>query len=178
MPEGYEKVLGASRTLLQILRILNLGAGLAILIALPASFMFAHHFQEFFTVRRPHHLDAAWMLPTLRLWLVLAMGMVAASHVMFTRLLAIVGTVRAGDPFVLDNAMRLKTIAWCMLWLQLLHLTFGLMATMMNAAGSRINFDFSPTGTLIGWATVFLVFVLARVFEEGARIRTDLETMI
>jgi hypothetical protein len=177
LPQGYEKVLGASRTLLQILRVLNLIAGVIAIVALPLSFVFAGQFQDFFTNRRPH-IDAGWMLPTLRVWLVLALGMVAASHVMFSRLLAIVGTVRAGDPFVADNAVRLKTIAWCLLWLQVLHLTFGLMASIMNAAGSSIQFNFSPTGTLIGWATVFLVFVLARVFDEGARIRTDLETMI
>jgi hypothetical protein len=177
VPQGDDKVLGASRTLLRILRILNLGAGLMMIIALPASFIFATLFHEFFS-KKPPHIDAGWMVPTLRLWLVLGLGMIAASHVMFCRLLDIVGTVRAGDPFVADNAARLKTIAWCMLALQLLHLTFGVMAAVMNAAGSNIDFDFSLTGTLIGWAAVLLMFVLARLFEEGARLRTDLDTMI
>jgi hypothetical protein len=177
LPQGYETVLGASRTLLRVLRVLNIAAGIGMAVAFVMSFIFEPRFHEFFS-KKPPHIDAAWMIPTLRLWLVLGVGMVAASHVLFSRLLAIVGTVRAGDPFVIDNAVRLKTIAWCMLALQLLHLTFGLLAAIMNAAGSNIDFHFSLTGTLIGWAAVMLVFVLARVFEEGARIRTDLETMI
>jgi hypothetical protein len=177
VPQSYDKVLGASRTLLRILRVLNIAAGLGMIVAFAMSFFFEPLFHEFFS-KKPPHIDAAWMVPTLRLWLVLGVGMVAASHVLFSGLLAMVRTVRAGDPFVPDNAARLKTIAWCMLALQLLHLTFGVLASIMNAAGSNIDFDFSLTGTLIGWAAVLLVFVLARVFEEGTRIRTDLETMI
>jgi hypothetical protein len=177
LPESYEKVLGASRMLLRVLRVLNLIAGVMLIVAMPVSFVFEPAFHKFFATRPPH-IDAGWMMPTLRLWLVLGVGMVAASHVMFTRLLEITATVRAGDPFVADNARRLKTIAWCMLALQLLHLSFGVMASIVNAAGSSIQFNFSPTGTLIGWAAVMLMFVLAKVFEEGARIRTDLETMI
>jgi hypothetical protein len=68
----------------------------------------------------------------------------------------------------------LKTIAWCQLAIELLRLVFGAMAAMMNLAGSNIQWSFSPTG----WLAVVLLFVLARVFEEGTRIRSDLEAMI
>jgi hypothetical protein len=44
----------------------------------------------------------------------------------------------------------------------------------MNAAGSNIPWSFSLTG----WVALTLLFVLARVFEEGTRIRTDLEAMV
>jgi hypothetical protein len=39
------------------------------------------------------------------------------------------------------------------------------------ATGMRLDGGFS--GTL--WAAVLLLFVLARVFEEGSRMRADLE---
>jgi hypothetical protein len=177
MTEGHERVLGASRTLLQVLRILNIGVGLMMLVGLPASFIFAPVFHEFFS-KRPPRIDADWILPTLRIWLVLGVGMVAAAHVLFSRLLAIVATVRAGDAFAPDNAVRLRTIAWSLLALQLFHPIFGIMAAVMNAAGSNIEWRFSLTDSLVGWTAVLLMFVLSRVFEEGARIRTDLETMI
>jgi hypothetical protein len=86
-----------------------------------------------------------------------------------------VGTVRSGDPFVAENAARLQTIAWCVLALQLLHLTFGVMAATVNAAGSNVDWTFSG---LTGWLAVVLLFVLARVFEEGTQMREDLERMI
>jgi hypothetical protein len=100
--------------------------------------------------------------------------MVAAVHVLLSRLLAVVETVRSGDPFVPENAARLKTIAWCVLATQLLDLTFGMLAATLNAAGSNVDWKFSVTG----WVAVVLLFVLARVFEEGTLMREDLETMI
>ena len=48
------------------------------------------------------------------------------------------------------------------------------MAATINAAGSNVEWKFSAAG----WEAVLLLFVLARVFEEGTRLRHDLETMI
>ncbi|HWT12424.1 MAG TPA: hypothetical protein VN231_06700 [Allosphingosinicella sp.] len=68
----------------------------------------------------------------------------------------------------------MKTIAWCQLGIQLFDLACGVMVAVMNAAGSNMDWSFSATG----WVAVVLLFVLARVFEEGTRIRADLEAMI
>jgi len=173
MLQPYSAALSASRVLLSILRAFNLIMGVMLVVALPASFLFEPTFLEFFS-KRPPRIDTAWLMPVLRIWLVLALPMVAAVHVSLSRLLDIVKTVRSGDPFVPENAVRLKTIAWCLLINELLRLTFGMLAAAMNAAGSNINWDFSATG----WLAVVLVFVLARVFEEGTHMREDLERMI
>src|SRR4051794_586042 len=45
---------------------------------------------------------------------------IALSYPLLKRLLAMVETVRAGDPFVAANAYRLQAIAWILLALQLL----------------------------------------------------------
>jgi hypothetical protein len=37
-----------------------------------------------------------------------------------------------------------------------------------------MEWEFSPAG----WLAVLLTFVLARIFEEGARLRADLQAMI
>ncbi len=113
-------------------------------------------------------------MPLLRVWMLIAMPAVAAVHLMLSRLLDMVAAVRAGDPFVPENGARMKTIAWCMLAIQLFDLACGAMAAAMNAAGSGIDWSFS----VAGWVAVALLFVLARVFEEGTRIRADLEAMI
>ena len=165
--------LGLSRVLLGLLRVLNLVMGALVLLALPATFLFEAQFSEFFSTRPPR-IDPSWLLPTLRLWLVLVLPMVAAVHVLLSRLLDVVETVRHGDPFVPENAVRLKTIAWCVLATQVLELGYGAMAATINAAGSNVEWKFSATG----WVAVVLLFVLARVFEEGTRLRHDLETMI
>lgn len=173
MPNSQTSALRVSRVLLRIVRVLNLLTGVGLVIAVPASVLFEAQFFEFFT-KRPPRIDPGWLIPSLRVWFVLALAMVAAIHVALSRLLAVVETVRSGDPFVPDNAVRLTTIAWCVLATQLLDLTFGALAATMNAAGSNIDWQFSVTG----WVAVVLLFVLARVFEEGTHMRQDLESMI
>lgn len=174
MLRPQSSALSAARILLAILRAFNLVTGVMLVVAFPASFLFEPLFLEFFT-KQPPRIDPTWLLPVLRIWLVLALAMVAAVHVLLSRLLDMVETVRSGDPFVPENAVRLTTIAWCVLALQLLHLIFGVMAAGMNAAGSNIEWKFSG---LTGWVAVVLLFVLARVFEEGTHMREDLKTMI
>ncbi len=173
MLRPHSSALRISRVLLRILRALNVVGGLALAIAVPASFLFEPLFLEFFS-KRPPSIDPTWLLPALRLWIALALLLVAAVDVLLTRLLAMVETVRAGDPFVPENATRLKVIAWCVLVTQLLHLIFGMLAATMNAAGSNIEWKLSLTG----WLAVVLLFVLAQVFEEGAHLREDLDKMI
>ena len=167
------RALSASRILLRILRFLNLAMGVGLVAGFVASFFFEPTFFEFFS-KRPPRIDPKWLVPAVRIWMVLALPMVAAIHVLLSRLLAVVETVRSGDPFVPENAARLKTIAWCVLATQLLDLTFGVLAATMNAAGSNIHWEFNVTG----WVAVVLLFVLARVFEEGTHMREDLEAMI
>ena len=173
MPHARSTALSIARVLLRIFRVLNLILGLVVLGWLLATFIWAPFFQHFFSVR-PARLDPGLLMPALRMWMLLTLPALAAVNILLTRLLAMVETVRAGNPFVTGNAVRLKTIAWCMLGLQLFDLVCGAMAAIMNATGSRIDWHWSPTG----WLAVALLFVLAQVFEEGTRIRTELEAMI
>jgi hypothetical protein len=104
-----------------------------------------------------------------------ALGLVAIplNYVVLKRLLAIVETVRAGDPFVPANATRLQTVAWGLLALQLLSLVIGGIAKAVSTPAHPLKLDagFSITG----WLAVLLTFLLARVFAEGTLMREDLE---
>jgi len=104
-----------------------------------------------------------------------ALGLVTIplNYVVLKRLLAIVETVRAGDPFVAANASRLRDIAWALLALQLLSLTIGAIAKAVSTPAHplHLNAGFS----ISGWLAVLLTFLLARVFAEGTLMREDLE---
>ena len=104
-----------------------------------------------------------------------ALGLVAIplNYVVLKRLLAIVETVRAGDPFVAANASRLQAIAWALLALQVLSLVIGAIAKAVSSPAHplHLNAGFS----ISGWLAVLLTFLLARVFAEGTRMREDLE---
>ena len=104
-----------------------------------------------------------------------ALGLVGTllNFVVFKRLLAIVETVRAGDPFVAANAMRLEAIARALLGLQVLSLVIGAIGKAVSSPAHPINLD--AGFSVNGWLAVLLTFLLARVFAEGARMRDDLE---
>lgn len=89
------------------------------------------------------------------------------------RLLAMVETVRAGDPFVAANASRLRTIAWALLVLQLLSLGVGTIAKAVSTPAHPL--DVEAGFSITGWLAVLLTFLLARVFAEGTVMRQDLE---
>ena len=109
----------------------------------------------------------------MRMIMVIGIASVPLAYVVLSRLRAIVDTVREGDPFVAANARRLQTIAWAYLGLELLHVAVGVVAASSGSAAQPLDlhwrFSFTP------WVAVLLLFVLARVFDHGARMRADLE---
>jgi hypothetical protein len=109
----------------------------------------------------------------LRAIAVLGLGAIPVHYAILKRLLDMVGTVRAGDPFVAANASRLQTIAWALLALQLLSLVIGAIAKAVAIPGRPLDID--AGFSVNGWLAVLLTFLLARVFAEGARMRDDLE---
>ena len=117
--------------------------------------------------------DADRLVMGLRAVAVLGLLAIPVHYGILKRLLAMVETVGAGDPFVVTNARRLQTIAWSLLALQLLSIVIGTIGDAISTPAHPVHFDagFSPSG----WLAVLLTFVLARVFAEGATMRDDLE---
>ena len=95
------------------------------------------------------------------------------NYVVLKRLLAIVETVRSGDPFVASNASRLRAIAWALLALQLLSLVVGAIVKAISTPEHPLHIQ--AGFSINGWLAVLLTFLLARVFAEGALMREDLE---
>jgi hypothetical protein len=118
-------------------------------------------------------LEAARLVMGLRAIAVLGLVAIPLNHAVLKRLLAIVGTVRAGDPFVAANAERLQAIAWVLLALQLLSLVVDAIAKAVAIPGHPLDID--AGFSINGWLAVLLTFLLARVFAEGTHMREDLE---
>jgi hypothetical protein len=117
--------------------------------------------------------EAERLVMGLRAIAVLGLAGIPLHYAVLKRLLAIVETVRAGDPFVATNASRLKAIAWVLLALQLLSLVIGAIAKIVSTPAYPLHLD--AGFSLSGWLAVLLTFLLARVFAEGALMREDLE---
>ncbi len=115
--------------------------------------------------------DAERLVMGLRAIAVLGLAATPLNYAALKRLLAIVETVRAGDPFVAANASRLQAIAWVLLALQLLSLVIGAIAKAVSTPGHPLDID--AGFSINGWLAVLLTFLLARVFAEGTLIRED-----
>jgi len=109
------------------------------------------------------------------LYIIAVLGVVAVplNYAVLKRLLAIIETVRAGDPFVAANASRLRAIAWVLLALNVLGIVIGVIARTVSTPAHplHINAGFS----INGWLAVLLTFVLAHVFAKGALMRESVE---
>jgi hypothetical protein len=118
-------------------------------------------------------LEAERVVMGLRAIAVLGLVTISLDYAILKRLLAIVETVRAGDPFVAANASRVQAIAWSLLALQLLSPVIAAIAKALSTPAHPIDID--AGFSINGWLAVLLTFLLARVFAEGTLMREDLE---
>ena len=170
MSRSYSTALPVAYVFLRILVVLNWLVGtaiLALLIVLPNRdwIMSAHELSP--------GAEAERIIWGLRAVAIVGLVAIPINHAILKRLLAMIGTVRAGDPFVAANAYRLNAIAWFLLALQLLGLVIAAIAWFISTKAHPIEID--GTSSLSGWLAVLLTFVLARVFAEGTLMREDLE---
>jgi hypothetical protein len=117
--------------------------------------------------------EADRLIMGLRAIAVVGLAAIPLNYAVLKRLLAIVETVRAGDPFVAANAARLQAIAWTLLALQLLSLVIAAIAKIVSTPAHPVDLD--AGFSINGWLAVLLTFLLARVFAEGTLMREELE---
>ena len=158
-----------AHVVLRILIVVNLLFGAAILtllVAMPTSQWIRT------ALGIPPSPEADRLIIGLNAIAIVGLAAIPVNHAVLKRLLAIVETVRTGDPFVAANASRLQAIAWALVVLQLLSLVVGAIATGLSTPAHPIDVD--AGFSINGWLAVLLTFLLARVFAEGTVMRDDL----
>jgi hypothetical protein len=169
MSRSLSSTLAVSRMTVRALIIANLVVGVLILALFLASVVARD--QVFAALGAD--IANAGLIRGMHLIMVIGIGSTPLAHVLLTRLLAIVETVRLGDPFVAGNARRLQSTAWALLGLELLRLAVGAVAAAASSEAQPLDIDWNFS--IAGWLAVLLLFVLARVFDYGTRMRDDLE---
>ncbi|HEY0502860.1 MAG TPA: DUF2975 domain-containing protein [Lysobacter sp.] len=161
------RALGMARPVIRGLIVLNLLYAVGVAGLLVASFVIDGWPQ------RPLGIELVSQYPWAPAGLraIVVIGLVGAGivHTILRRLLAIVDTVRGGDPFIAANAERLDAIAWRVLALEVLRMIVATLASAVWEPGRIDGFSFAP------WLAVLMLFVLSGVFAHGARMRADLE---
>lgn len=120
----------------------------------------------------PEFIDVATIRFPLGILTLLLIAVLGVAAYILRQLQALVASA-SRDPFVIDNAARLRRIGWSLVTIQILALPIHWTAANIAKAGS----DFSQMGGLsIGsLLAILLAFVLAAVFEQGAAMRGELE---
>ena len=169
-PLSSSTVVLIAYVLLRILIVVNILGGaaiLALLVVLPNEQWIMTSF------KLSPSPEAERLVMGLRAIAVLGLVATPLNHVILKRLVAIVGTVRRGDPFVAVNASRVQAIAWVLLALNLISIVIGAIAKAVSSPAHPLDLD--AGFSINGWLLVLLTFVLARVFAEGALMRKDVE---
>lgn len=162
-----------TRPLLRGLIVLNTVYAIAIGALLAATWIFPRLLFEALHVAEGD--GASELHAALRAVVVVGLAGAYVAYRVLRELLAIVDTVRSGDPFVAGNARRLRTIAWFVLAGELLRLLVGAIASAAARAVPSFKMDLDIGFSFAPWLAVLLLFVLAGVFEQGTRMRADLE---
>lgn len=105
------------------------------------------------------------------------LGFLLIAITFFRTLRAIVASVAEGDPFNKDNPQRLARLAWLSLFLWVIDLGYifwdvPALTEEVDALGALAADAINQVFSLIGPITLF---ILARVFRQGAAMREDLE---
>jgi hypothetical protein len=168
-----------SRTRDPLLAIARLAFGFVTALSLIAAIAFSL-LAPFVLLIRDRVLD--WLLaqgaPPEAIWGIVGLELLAAMAAVFAffffrHLYRIIDTVGDGDPFVPANADRLMAMGWISIVSHFLAIPLNMVSQWLANFSDRfvVNFGISFAGLLLA----LVLFILARVFREGARMREDLE---
>jgi hypothetical protein len=99
---------------------------------------------------------------------------VAGMAAVFNRLRRVFEALTQGDPFRPQNVGRLQVVGAVLIALQLWSYLLPMLERWAVPGLERHGGGFDPTA----WFAILVVFVLAEVFREGARLRQDAELTI
>lgn len=169
-----DPLLATARILILIVQAIMVIAAAALLIGAP---LLVYGSDTIAAQIRAQYADPSIVFPLIPVLAIMgiALAMVVLAFLFLRKILRIVETVSDGDPFVPVNADRLTAMAWLMLGIQILKIPAGALAvyvaTSMREPVAQVDIDIDLSGIVM----VIVLFVLARVFREGARMREDLE---
>jgi hypothetical protein len=86
----------------------------------------------------------------------------------------IVGSVGEGEAFAPANAVRLRSMGWIAVAVHIVGIPMSILAKWVESAtkgGAHLEVDLPLAGLFLA----MVLFILARVFREGTRMREDLE---
>lgn len=121
-------------------------------------------------------------VPMISFWFIIlamltGMGLMFLGYRFFGELLGIINSVGEGDPFHPENAARLSRMGWITVIVQAMILPVAGLAMWLAPYADKVDKKIQFDGGLDGGGILLtlILFILARVFREGTRMREELE---
>ncbi len=169
---GRDPLLALVRIILSFAMIGALAAGAAFTAAIPAIFGWRENVVARL-VGQGAPPETIWAIAAL----LLMSAVISALAFYFLRhLFRLIGSVGEGDPFVPINARRLSFMAWICVAIHVVAIPMAMIGNW--AADVTKDVHFNVDMPLAGLFLALVLFILARVFREGTRMRDDLEGTI
>jgi hypothetical protein len=166
------RILRVTRWLVYL--IMGLIAAVGVILAFASVVMPFHWTKAVAEILKEHPgMDTSTLLPHLYIVFALIIVIMGIVWTIMRKLLAIIGSVEQGNPFVLANAIRLRAIGWLMVVAQFVAVPLAIMAgeTADLFGKNNVDFDLSLNSLL----AILLVFILSGIFQRGAQMREELE---
>ena len=171
-----DPLLRITRILLKIAMGFVIFGGIVLAIMIPVMWFYGDEISAKAIVEGARLTDG---LPVLAIGLVMlaGIGLLTLAFQFLRKLVAIIDTVGEGSPFVPENAVRLRTMGWLVVAMQGIVLACVPLAIWLireiPQARHEISSDFSlDFGSIL---LALLLFILARVFDQGTRLAEDAE---
>ncbi len=123
----------------------------------------------------PHAIEplGGGTIAAISVFLLIMVAFMALSFVWLRELRRIIDSVGQGDAFNPINALRLARMGWIVVAIELAAVPGGALAAWLGHLFHRERIE---VGLSLGGILMALVlFILARVFREGAKMREELE---
>lgn len=172
-PARPDALLKITRFLLLIALGIVAVAGIAILVATPAIWIFADPIIAS-VAREGERLDREGLM-AITVILIGAMAFVGLAFQFLRKLIALIDSVGVGSPFIPENAARLRYMGWITLAMEGLSIVAVPVAIWAKEALPGDNVHFVAGLSFEGLLTALLLFILARVFDRGVRLEEDME---
>jgi putative flippase GtrA len=172
-----DPLLAIAKGILWVLMASVLVGAAACVIGVPSLFLFQDQV-TFELAKEAPGLEMPQILWVIAAVLVCVVVLLLVLFRIFQLLKRIVDTVGAGDPFVPVNASRLTHMAWLALGVQIVSMAIsGIANWLVTADTAHVRGDIEIHGGLSGngLLLMLILFILARVFRQGAAMRAELE---
>jgi hypothetical protein len=170
---GRDPLLIAARVVITLMLALLALAGVAMLAGVPVVLWFKAGVLAALT-RHSGEPIGAGVVTEICLAMALFAVMAALAFRFLLLLRRIIDSVALGDSFAPVNGGRLTRMGWLVVAIEVVSIPTGVLAHWIDTAvhgGGRPEFGMGLGGILMA----LLLFVLARVFREGTRMRQELE---